>query len=452
MKSINPATNEVMKEYTEYSFEQIDIITNEVHKEFYQWRQTSFSERSNLMHQVAIKLRNKIEEYSKLITLEMGKPIFESRAEVEKCAWVCDYYAENTESFLQNEFIETDASKSYIVYDPIGVVLAIMPWNFPFWQVFRFLAPTIMTGNTALLKHASNVSGCAMAIEKIFQESGFPKNTFRTLLIPSKFVKNIIVDKRITAVTLTGSEFAGSSVAEITGKSIKKTVLELGGSDPFIILDDADIDECVDVAITSRFMNAGQSCISAKRFIVVESRIEEFTEKLVQKVKSLKMGNPLDETTQIGPLAKIEFVEEIHKQVSCSVEQGAKLLTDGKLHQFSGNFYPPTILTNVQKGMPVYDEETFGPVLAIIPVKNIEEAIDVANDSEFGLGASLWTSNLENAELLARNIESGSVFINGIVKSDPRLPFGGVKKSGYGRELSHYGIKEFANIKTIWIK
>ena len=452
MKSINPATNDLIKEYTEYSFQKVETIIDEVNSEFYRWRKTSFSERSNLMHKVADKLREDVEEFSKLITLEMGKPIKESRAEVEKCAWVCDYYAENADTFLENEIIETDASKSYIAYDPIGVVFAIMPWNFPFWQVFRFLVPTLTAGNTALLKHASNVSGCALAVEKILQDVGFPKNVFRTLLIQSNVVENVIIDKRIVAVTLTGSELAGSSVAEVAGKSLKKVVLELGGSDPFIVLDDADINNCVDTAITARFMNAGQSCIAAKRFIVLKSRTDEFTTKIVQKVKSLILGNPIEETTQVGPLAKIQFIDEIHNQVVNSVDLGAKLLIGGELPIGKGNYYPPTVLSDVKSGMPVFKEETFGPVLSIISVNDVDEAIRVANDSEFGLGASIWTNNLKKAEPIARKIESGSVFVNGMVKSDPRLPFGGVKKSGFGRELFYLGIREFVNVKTIWIK
>jgi len=452
VKSINPATNDLIKEYTEYSFQKVETIIDEVNSEFYRWRKTSFSERSNLMHKVADKLREDVEEFSKLITLEMGKPIKESRAEVEKCAWVCDYYAENADTFLENEIIETDASKSYIAYDPIGVVFAIMPWNFPFWQVFRFLVPTLTAGNTALLKHASNVSGCALAVEKILQDVGFPKNVFRTLLIQSNVVENVIIDKRIVAVTLTGSELAGSSVAEVAGKSLKKVVLELGGSDPFIVLDDADINNCVDTAITARFMNAGQSCIAAKRFIVLKSRTDEFTTKIVQKVKSLILGNPIEETTQVGPLAKIQFIDEIHNQVVNSVDLGAKLLIGGELPIGKGNYYPPTVLSDVKSGMPVFKEETFGPVLSIISVNDVDEAIRVANDSEFGLGASIWTNNLKKAEPIARKIESGSVFVNGMVKSDPRLPFGGVKKSGFGRELFYLGIREFVNVKTIWIK
>jgi len=452
VKSINPATNDLIKEYTEYSFQKVETIIDEVNSEFYRWRKTSFSERSNLMHKVADKLREDVEEFSKLITLEMGKPIKESRAEVEKCAWVSDYYAENADTFLENEIIETDASKSYIAYDPIGVVFAIMPWNFPFWQVFRFLVPTLTAGNTALLKHASNVSGCALAVEKILQDVGFPKNVFRTLLIQSNVVENVIIDKRIVAVTLTGSELAGSSVAEVAGKSLKKVVLELGGSDPFIVLDDADINNCVDTAITARFMNAGQSCIAAKRFIVLKSRTDEFTTKIVQKVKSLILGNPIEETTQVGPLAKIQFIDEIHNQVVNSVDLGAKLLIGGELPIGKGNYYPPTVLSDVKSGMPVFKEETFGPVLSIISVNDVDEAIRVANDSEFGLGASIWTNNLKKAEPIARKIESGSVFVNGMVKSDPRLPFGGVKKSGFGRELFYLGIREFVNVKTIWIK
>ncbi|MGD9899101.1 MAG: NAD-dependent succinate-semialdehyde dehydrogenase [Calditrichaceae bacterium] len=451
MKSINPATGELLKEYPGHSAEEADRIISDVNAAWSFWRETTFSERSRLMRGAAAELRANTEYYARMMTLEMGKIIRESRAEVEKCAWVCDYYAEHAESILKDEMIESDASKSFVSFEPLGVVLAVMPWNFPLWQVFRFAAPALMAGNAAVLKHASNVPGSALAIEEVFQKAGFPENIFRTLMIPSGMVERVIQNRHIKAVTLTGSEYAGSQVASAAGKEIKKAVLELGGSDPFIVLDDADIPACVAVSAKARMINAGQSCIAAKRFIVVESRVKEFEEQQTAIMKSMKTGDPMLEAIHVGPLARPDLLDELDEQVQKSVKLGALLLTGGKKIPGKGSFYEPTVLTNVKKGMPVYEEETFGPVSAIIPVKNAEEAISVANDSELGLGASLWSRDLKKAESVARRIESGSVFINGMTKSDPRLPFGGIKKSGFGRELSHYGIKEFVNIKTIWI-
>ncbi len=451
MQAVNPATNEVLKTYAEHDLAQVKQIINLVQEEFHAWRQVSMVQRSALMKNAAKVLRSKKEEFARLITLEMGKIIREARAEVEKCAWVCDFYAENAEKFLQPEVIETDAAQSYVSFDPLGIVLAVMPWNFPFWQVFRFAAPALMAGNAGLLKHASNVPGCALAIEQIFREAGFPEHLFRTLLIKPALIPQVIEDKHIQAATLTGSEPAGAAVAALAGRQIKKTVLELGGSDPFIVLADANLEKAVKTAVQARMINAGQSCIAAKRFIVVEALLSQFEQQMTEQMRALKIGNPLEETTDVGPLARKDLVDELHQQVKRSVEQGAKLLLGGQPQAGIGNYYQPTVLTNVQKGMAVYEEETFGPVAAIIPVKDEDEALAVANDSQFGLGASLWTENLEKAKTLAKEIQAGSVFINGMVKSDPRLPFGGVKKSGYGRELSHYGIKEFVNIKTIWI-
>ncbi len=451
MKSINPATGDLIKEYHTHSAEEAGKILNDVNTAWDSWRETTFHERSRLMRGAAAELRGNMEYYAKMITLEMGKIIRESRAEVEKCAWVCDYYAENAESILKDERIESDASKSFVSFEPIGVVLAVMPWNFPFWQVFRFAAPALMAGNAAVLKHASNVPGSALAIEEVFHKAGFPENIFRTLMIPSGMVEAVIQNRIIKAVTLTGSEYAGSQVASAAGKEIKKAVLELGGSDPFIVLDDADIPACVAVSAQARMLNAGQSCIAAKRFIVVESRLKEFEKQQTAIMQSMKTGDPMLEEIQVGPLARPDLLNELDEQVQKSVKSGAILLAGGKKIPGKGSFYEPTVLTNVKKGMPVYEEETFGPVSAIIPVKDTEEAIRAANDSELGLGASLWSRDLKKAEAIARRIESGSVFINGMTKSDPRLPFGGIKKSGFGRELSHYGIKEFLNIKTIWI-
>jgi len=364
---------------------------------------------------------------------------------------VCDYYADNAEKFLADEIIETDAGKSFVAFEPIGVVLAVMPWNFPFWQVFRFAAPALMAGNAGILKHASNVPGSALAIEEVFRTAGFPENIFRTLVIPSRAVEDVIKDPRVQAVTLTGSEPAGMAVAATAGHELKKTVLELGGSDPFIVLEDADLPACVNTSVNARMINAGQSCIAAKRFIVVESRVREFEEQQAAIMEAMKMGDPLDETTQVGPLARPDLLDELDEQVQKSIAMGARLLTGGKKADLPGAYYEPTVLTDVKKGMPVYEQETFGPVSAVIPVKDEEEAIAVANDSEFGLGGSVWSRDLKRAEKVARQIYTGAVFVNGMTKSDPRLPFGGVKKSGYGRELSHYGIREFVNIKTIWI-
>ena len=451
MKAINPATDKLIKYYDEHSPADVKNIISDVYDEYLVWKRTSFEHRTKLMHNAADVLRNNLDKYAEVITVEMGKPITESRAEVEKCIWVCDYYADNAEKFLADEIIESDAGKSFVAFEPIGPVLAVMPWNFPFWQVFRFAAPALMAGNVGLLKHASNVPGSALAIEEVFREAGFPKNTFRTLLISSKLVKDIIKDDRVMAVTLTGSEWAGQSVASTAGNELKKTVLELGGSDAFIVLDDADLPSCVANSAKSRMINAGQSCIAAKRFIVVESLVKQFEEQQAEIMRNMKVGDPLDEKTQVGSMARLDLLEELDEQVQKSIKMGARLLCGGKKADGPGAFYLPTVLTDVKKGMPVYDEETFGPVSAIISVKDNDEAIEVANDSRFGLGGSLWSRDLKKAEAYARKVESGAVFVNGMTKSDPRLPFGGIKKSGYGRELSSYGIKEFINIKTIWI-
>jgi succinate-semialdehyde dehydrogenase / glutarate-semialdehyde dehydrogenase len=451
MKSINPTTEQLINEYQEHSSEEVTEILEEVHLEWLKWKETSFDYRSQLFKNAAQILRQGKEKYAQLMTLEMGKIIRESMSEIEKCANGCDYFAENAERLLQDEMIRSDASKSIVTFEPLGIILAVMPWNFPFWQVFRFAAPTLMAGNAAVLKHASNVPGCAAAIEAIFRDAGFPQNIFRTLMIPSGMVEQVIAHPSIMAVTLTGSESAGSQVASTAGKYIKKTVLELGGADPFIVLDDADMDKAVQTAVTARMINQGQSCIAAKRFIVVESRIKEFELKLKSALEKLKPGDPLETMTEIGPLARKDLVDDLDRQVQQSIESGAELLLGGKRIDRAGFYYYPTILTNVKKGMPVYSEETFGPVASIIPVENEEEAVNVANDSDFGLGGSVWTNDLKRGEAVARKINTGAMFVNGLTKSDPRLPFGGIKKSGYGRELSEYGIKEFVNIKTIWV-
>jgi succinate-semialdehyde dehydrogenase/glutarate-semialdehyde dehydrogenase len=451
MKAINPATNEVIKEYDEHSSEDVRGIIDTVHDEFLTWRTTGFAERSKLMKKAGQVLRDKIDKYGRLMSLEMGKPIKEARAELEKCAWVCDYYAENAEKFLADEYIESDAGKSFVAYEPHGIVLAVMPWNFPFWQVFRFAAPALMAGNAGVLKHASNVPGSALAIEEVFREAGFPENIFRTLMIGSRMVEEVISHPKVMAATLTGSEPAGMAVASAAGRNLKKTVLELGGSDPYIVLEDADMPACVNTSATARMINAGQSCIAAKRFIVVESRAEEFGRQQAEIMKNMVVGDPLDENTQVGPLAREDLVNELNEQVRKSIVLGARLLCGGKRADRQGAYYEPTVLTDVRKGMPVYEQETFGPVSAIIKVKDAEEAIRVANDSEFGLGGSVWTQDIEKGIEVARRVYTGAMFVNGMTKSDPRLPFGGVKKSGYGRELSYFGIREFVNIKTIWV-
>ncbi len=450
--SINPANGKVIRKFDEFSLEKVFSIIDEVQKDYESWRKLSYSARSKFLFNVAETLRKNKRKYAEIMTNEMGKPITQAEAEVEKSAWVCEYYAENAERFLSHEFVETDASESYVRFDPIGIVLAVMPWNFPFWQVFRFAAPALMAGNAGILKHASNVPMSALAIEEIFRESGLPENIFRTLLIGSKPVPEIIKHPLVKAATLTGSEPAGSRVAELAGKEIKKTVLELGGSDPFIVLEDADIDEAVNVGVTARLINNGQSCIAAKRFIYVEKIAEEFETKFVEKMKAVKVGDPMNEETELGPIAREDLLLELHEQVQTSVKQGAKILLGGERLNREGAFYPATVLANVQKGMLAYKEELFGPVAIFIKVKDEAEAIKVANDTNFGLGASIWTQNIKHAKELVGEIHSGAVFVNGLVKSDPRLPFGGTKRSGYGRELSHYGIKEFVNIKTVWIK
>lgn len=451
LQSINPASGEVIGEYEELSETEIQSRLTKAAEVFETWKETTFAERSEKTNAVAEILREQQDRWAELMVREMGKPITEARSEVEKCAWVCEYYAENAAEFLKTEEVETDASRSYVRYDPLGPVLAVMPWNFPFWQVFRFAAPGVMAGNVGLLKHASNVSGCALAIEEIFLEAGFPEGVFQALLLSSSRAEQVIRDKRVKAVTLTGSDIAGKRVAEAAGNEIKKTVLELGGSDPFIILSDADLHDAVEVGSAARCINSGQSCIAAKRFIVHRSHLEEFKERFVEQMKRKEVGDPMQEETQIGPLARKDLREELNDQVQQSVMDGAEILLGGTEIVGPGFYYEPTVLSNVRHGMAAYQEETFGPVAAIIAAEDDDEAIEIANDSKFGLGASLWTKDRERGEHLAREIEAGCVFINDLVKSDPRLPFGGVKASGYGRELSYHGIREFTNIKTVWV-
>jgi succinate-semialdehyde dehydrogenase/glutarate-semialdehyde dehydrogenase len=453
MQAVNPATGETLKTYEETAPAQVTRVIEHAHTAFLGWRQTGFAERARLMKRAGQMLREQADEYATLMAREMGKPVTDGRAEAEKCAWACEYYADNAERFLQPEVIATDARKSFVTFQPLGVVLAVMPWNFPFWQVFRFAAPALMAGNAGVLKHASNVPGCALAIEEIFRQSGFPQNLFRTLLIGSRQVDAVLEHPLVRAATLTGSTPAGKAVAKKAGELTKKTVLELGGSDAYVILEDADLEAAVTTCVASRLINAGQSCIAAKRFIVVESVRKRFEELFVTQMRATRMGDPLQADTKVGPLARHDLRDDLHQQVRESLAQGAQCLLGGAVPAGRGAFYPPTVLTNVKKGMPAYDEELFGPVAAIIAVKDEAEAIRVANDSVFGLGAAVFTTDLARGErIAAQELEAGCCFVNAFVKSDPRLPFGGVKESGYGRELSHYGIKEFVNIKTVFVK
>ncbi len=453
IQAINPATDELIQSYDSMMVDEVNGIIEKANEAFLKWRRTSFKERGVLMKNAGRILTENKEKYARLMAMEMGKPIKEGRAEVTKCAGVCDYYANNAEFLIKPEHVMTEASKSYVAFQPIGLILAVMPWNFPFWQVFRFAAPALMAGNTGILKHASNVPGCALAIENVFIEAGFPEDTFRTLMIGSGMVEGVIENKLVKGVTLTGSTLAGKSVAKKAGELLKKSVLELGGSDAYIVLEDADLEEAVNICVFSRLINSGQSCIAAKRFIVVENVLSEFTELFVKKMKEAKMGDPLLEETGVGPQARRDLRDDLHRQVKESIEKGAKCLLGGYIPEGKGAFYPPTVLADVKKGMRAYDEELFGPVGAIIGVKNEEEAIKVANDTVFGLGGAIFTKDVNRGErLAAEEIESGSCFVNTFVRSDPRLPFGGIKESGYGRELSHYGIKEFLNIKTVYVK
>lgn len=452
IESVNPATGERLKVFAPLGDDEIERALREADEAASVWRDTSFAERARLMRNAAAQLRRHSARYSSLITAEMGKLIREARAEVEKCAWGCEYFAEYAEAFLADEEIETDAGRSYVTYQPLGTVLAVMPWNFPFWQVFRFAAPNLMAGNTALLKHASNVPQCALAIEEIFHAAGFPPGVFRTLLIGAEQAERLIADPRIQAVTLTGSEAAGRRIATLAGEALKKTVLELGGSDAFVVLEDADLEEATTVGVTARFLNAGQSCIAAKRFILVEDIAEAFIERFRAKALALQPGDPMHEDTGLAPLARADLREQLHRQVMDSVAAGAQLVFGGALLAGPGFFYPPTMLDRVGPGMRAYEEELFGPVAIVLRAKDEEDALRLANDNRYGLGGSVWTCDTARGERFARRLEAGSCFVNGQVKSDPRLPFGGIKCSGYGRELAVHGIREFVNVKTVWIK
>jgi succinate-semialdehyde dehydrogenase/glutarate-semialdehyde dehydrogenase len=452
LRAVNPATGETISTHEEMTGQAAARIVEDVHAAFLAWRAVSFGERARPMRRAAEILRDEAPQFARLMAQEMGKPVKEGLTEAKKCATVCDFYAENAGRFLAREDIETDARSSFVAFNPLGVVLAVMPWNFPFWQVFRFAAPGLMAGNAAVLKHASNVPGCALAIEDVFRRAGFPENLFRTLLVGSSRVEGILEHPLVRAATLTGSGPAGRAIARKAGELLKKTVLELGGSDPYLILEDADLEAAAAICMKGRLINSGQSCIAAKRFLAVEKIRPRFEELFVVKMRAAKMGDPLLEDTQVGPQARHDLRDDLHRQVEQSVSRGARCLLGGKIPDDPGAFYPPTVLTGVRKGMPAYDEELFGPVAAVIPVKDEEEAIAVANDSVFGLGGAVMTRDLARGERIAAElIESGCVFVNDAVRSDPRLPFGGVKESGYGRELSAYGIKEFVNIKTVYV-
>lgn len=453
LKSINPANGEEIAAYKEMSTDEVDGILTSVNDAFNSWRKTSFSIRGELLKNAAAILQSNKEAFGRLMSLEMGKPYSQSLAEVVKCAKGCEYYADNTEEILADRIIETDASKSYVSHQPIGIVLAVMPWNFPFWQVFRFAAPALMAGNVGVLKHASNVQGCALAIENIFVESGFPENVFRTLVIGSKHVENVINNPHVKAVTITGSTPAGRAVASQSGAALKKTVLELGGSDPYVILKDADLDQAVEACVIGRLLNTGQSCIAAKRFIVVTDVLADFQERLIDEMRVKKWGDPFEEDVDLGPMVNETARDEIHNQVLMSVEKGAAILLGGKVPDNPGAYYPATVLGNVRPGMPAFDEELFGPVAAVIAAENEAVAIKLANQTPFGLGAAVFTSDIKKGEKIAsEQLEAGSCFVNDYVRSDPRLPFGGIKASGYGRELSSNGILEFVNSKTVYIR
>ena len=451
IQSVNPATGEVVEVFEPTSPALIERAVSGAHAAFLEWRRVPIADRAVPMREAVRLLRARKTEYARTMALEMGKPIAQGEAEVEKCAVACDYYAAEAAAMLAEQPRETDTSRSYVRFDPLGVVLAIMPWNFPFWQVFRFVAPGLMAGNGGVLKHASNVPRCALQIEELLQRAGFPHDLFRTVLVESSAVAGLIADPRIVAATLTGSDRAGSKVAEAAGRELKKTVLELGGSDPFIVLADADLATAARAAADARLVNGGQSCIAAKRFIVVESVADRFLDLFKKELAARRMGDPLARETQVGPQARHELRDALHRQVEESKKRGARVLLGGEIPKGAGAFYPPTLLAGVDKGMPAFDEETFGPVAAVIRAKDGMDAVHLANDSPFGLGASIWSRDLREAEKLAAQIESGAVFVNGMVKSDPRLPFGGVKRSGYGRELSEFGIREFVNVKSVWV-
>lgn len=448
---INPATGKEIAKYKRLSTAEVKEKIAVSDAAFSNWKRKTYEDRASLMHKLADVLEENKEEYAQLATLEMGKVIGQSRKEIEKCVWICRYYADNTATLLADEIIKTEATKSYVAFQPIGVILAVMPWNFPFYQVIRFAVPALMAGNTGVLKHASNVQGCALALEQAFLKAGFPEGAFSNLNIDSKLVKDVIEDKNIVAVTLTGSDPAGRSVASIAGQNLKKTVMELGGSDAYIVLDDANLEEATDLATLGRLQNNGQTCIAAKRFVVLDAIYDSFLALYTKKMKSAKMGEPTDEESYYGPMARADLRDELHEQVLKTVSQGGKLVLGGEVPNSEGAYYPATILADLKPGMEGFDNELFGPVASVIRAKDDAEAIELANHSQFGLGSGVLTSNNERGEKVALQLEAGSSFVNKLVVSDPRLPFGGIKNSGYGRELAAYGIREFVNTKTIWI-
>lgn len=452
ISTVNPYTEHRIASYpllSAQSPDDISPIIESCHESFLQWRITSIERRCELIRAVAHHLLSEKFHLARLMSIEMGKPIAAAEVEIEKCAWVCNYYADKAPHFLADIAMPSDYEESYVAFEPLGVILAVMPWNFPFWQVFRFAAPALIAGNTCVLKHATNVSGCALAIEEIFSRASLPANTFRTLIISSDHVAQVIDHAKVRAVSLTGSEAAGSAVAAAAGKQLKKSLLELGGSDPYLILEDADIELAAKLCCASRLNNSGQSCIAAKRFIVIEEIREQFEQAVVKHMEAAKYGDPLDRNNTLGPLARGDLRDALHAQVTASIEHGAKCLTGGKVPEMEGYFYPPTVLTGVTKGCPAYGEELFGPVASIISAVDENEAIRIANDTRFGLGSAIFSTNIQRAKSIAAKLEAGSCFINDFVKSDPRLPFGGIKSSGYGRELSEFGIREFVNIKTV---
>jgi len=452
MKTVNPATGETIEQYETMNDAEAAAIVERAAAAQSRWRHSALDERADRLRQTAALLRDRAPEYAELMAREMGKPVAQGRGEIEKCAWVCEYYADNGETFMAPEPVASDASRSQVVYRPLGVVLAVMPWNFPFWQVFRFLAPALMAGNAGLLKHAANVSGCALAIERVLVDAGFPADLLRTLLIAARQVEAVIRHPAVVAATLTGSTGAGQAVAAAAGSEIKKTVLELGGSDPYLVLADADLDAAVEACAHSRMINGGQSCIAAKRFIVEAPLLEAFQAGLVERLREYEMGDPLKEQTRLGPQARHDLRDELHQQVVESIERGGRLLLGGEIPDSPGAYYPATVLTDVAPGMPAYDDELFGPVAAIIRAEDDRDAVRIANDSVFGLGSAIFTGDTEKGYRLAANeMEAGSCFVNTFVRSDPRLPFGGIKTSGYGRELGRMGMHEFVNAKTVYI-
>lgn len=450
--TINPATGEKIKSYEEFNAIKIAEIINNTQEAYLKWKDTSFAERAMKMHKAAEILEQNTDKYGKIISEEMGKPITAAMNEIKKCAWVCKHYADHAEEYLKRRTIQTELTKSYVTYQPMGIVFAIMPWNFPFWQVFRFAVPTLMAGNAALLKHAPISTGAALAIEDIFKKAGFPENLFRALILDNEGAASVIRDKKVIAVTLTGSAKAGSAVGSEAAKNLKKIVLELGGSDPYIILEDADLEKAAEDCVNSRMSNTGQVCISAKRIILVDPIKDKFKKLVQDKIKRYQMGNPMDKDCNFGPMAREDLREELHQQVQTSVKNGAKLILGGEIPERQGFYYPPTILDQVKPGMLAYEQELFGPVIVFIDAKDETDAIQIANDTSYGLAGAIFTKNVAKGEKIAAEmIQAGACAVNGYVSSDPRLPFGGIKASGYGRELSAEGIREFVNVKTVMI-